>query len=78
MGCFMDIEEVKLHMKKHGITYQQLSDMSKINLGTLKKIFCGQVQNPRIDTMQAIFDALGIKEYRMQCGKNGSVKVRQR
>lgn len=58
----MTINEIKMYMKKNRITYQWLSDESKIPLNTLKKIFSGQTENPRIDTMQAIERALGLDE----------------
>ena len=56
------IEEIKAYMKEKNITYQDLSDMSNIPLNTLKNIFRGKTKNPRIDTLQAIVQALGIKE----------------
>jgi transcriptional regulator with XRE-family HTH domain len=54
------IQEIKMFMKANNITYQQLSDMSGIPLNTIKNIFRGKTQNPRIDTMQAIERALGL------------------
>lgn len=56
----LSIEEIKDFMKKNKITYQMLSDRSGIPLNSLKQIFRGRVQNPRIDTMTAILEALGI------------------
>lgn len=56
----MTIEEIKKTMKSRKITYEKLSQTSHIPLNTLKNIFCGKTQNPRIDTMQAIEKALGI------------------
>ena len=56
------IEEIKAYMKEKNITYQDLSDMSNIPLNTLKNIFRGKTKNPRIDTLQAIERALGMKE----------------
>jgi transcriptional regulator with XRE-family HTH domain len=54
------IQEIKQHLKTKGITYQELSDMSNIPLNTLKNLFRGKTQNPRVDTMEAIEKALGI------------------
>lgn len=56
----MEIENIKNFMKENKITYEILSQMSGIPLNTLKNIFRGKTQNPRIDTMQAIEKALGI------------------
>ncbi len=56
------INEIKNYMKSHGITQIQLSEMSNIPLGSLRNIFSGRVPNPRIDTMKAIEDALGLNE----------------
>lgn len=56
------IEEIKSYMKEHKITQIQLSQMSNIPLGSLRNIFSGRVPNPRIDTMQAIENALGLNK----------------
>lgn len=56
----MTINEIKIYMKNNRITYQELSDKSQIPVNTLKKIFSGRTENPRIDTMRAIEEALGI------------------
>ena len=56
------IQEIKAYIKEKSITYQDLSDMSNIPLNTLKNIFRGKTKNPRIDTLQAIESALGMKE----------------
>ena len=58
----MDICEIKQYMKQNKITYEQLSERSQISISTIKKIFSGVSQYPRIDTMQAIERALGIEE----------------
>lgn len=58
----LSIEEIKTYMKQQGITQIQLAEMSNISLQTIRHIFCGHVKNPRIDTMQAIENALGINE----------------
>ena len=57
----MDIQEIKAYMKAKKITYQDLADMTGISISTIKKIFSGISQYPRIDTMQAIERALGIE-----------------
>lgn len=56
------IEEIKSYLKSNKITYQKLSEISGIPVGSLRNIFSGRVPNPRIDTMNAIITALGIEE----------------
>lgn len=54
------IQYLKAFLKENNITYEQLSELSGIPLNTLKNVFRGKTQNPRIDTMQAIERALGL------------------
>jgi transcriptional regulator with XRE-family HTH domain len=56
----MTIQEIKEYLKLNKITYQDLSERSGIALNTLKNIFRGKTEHPRIDTMQAIETALGL------------------
>ena len=59
METVKTIQEIKDYMKSNKITQKELSDKSGIPLQTLRKIFSGLTANPRIDTMQAIEQALG-------------------
>lgn len=54
------IQYYKNNLKEKGITYEKLSEMSGIPLNTLKNIFRGKTEHPRIDTVQAIERALGL------------------
>ena len=56
----MEIQDIKKYMKDNKITYNDLADMTGISISTIKKIFSGLSQYPRIDTMQAIERALGL------------------
>jgi transcriptional regulator with XRE-family HTH domain len=56
----MDIQSIKKYMKQKKITYDELAQRSGLSISTIKKIFSGISQYPRIDTMQAIERALGI------------------
>ena len=56
----MDIENIKKIMKEKKMTQKILSDKTGVPLQTIKYIFTGRTQNPRIDTMEAIEKALGI------------------
>ena len=58
----MDLERLKQAKKEKNITFDELSEISKIPKTTLTNIFCGNTKHPRIDTMQAIERALGIEE----------------
>lgn len=58
----MTVEQVKTYLKKNKITYQTLSEKSGIPIGTLKNIFSKCAINPRLDTMQAIEEALGLRD----------------
>ena len=56
----MEIQEIKLFMKNKGITQIELAEKSQIPLTTIRYIFSGRTQTPRIDTMQAIEKALDL------------------
>ncbi len=56
----MTIEDIKKFMKNNGITQIELAEKSGVPLQTLRGIFCGRTPNPRIDTMSAIENALGL------------------
>ena len=58
----MDIQEVKKFLKDNNITYQELSEKSGIALNTLKNIFSGRTEHPRIDTWNTILNTLGINK----------------
>ena len=58
----MTIEEIKKYMKENKISQVQLAEKSGIPLQTLRKIFSGLTPHPRIDTMQAIENALGLNK----------------
>lgn len=55
----MTVKEIKEFMRINKITQVELSEKSNIPLSTLRQIFSGARKNPRIDTMQAIENALG-------------------
>ena len=58
----MDIAELKKMLKSKNLTYAKLSELSKVPLQTIQKVFSGQTAHPRIDTMQAIERALGLAD----------------
>lgn len=58
----MTVLQIKKYLKDNNITYIELSNKSGIPIGTLKSIFSGRTPTPRIDTVQAIENALGLSE----------------
>ena len=56
----MEIQEIKAFMKQNKITYDDLAQKSGVSISTIKKIFSGISSFPRIDTMKAIENALGL------------------
>lgn len=50
----MTIEEMKQKKKEYGYTYQQISRLSGVPLGTVQKIFCGETKSPRHETLLAL------------------------
>ncbi len=60
----MEIQAIKKYMKDNHITYDELSKRSGLSISTIKKIFSGISQYPRIDTVQAIERALGLESPR--------------
>lgn len=56
----MDIQEIKAYMKAKKITYEELANRSGLSISTIKKIFSGISQYPRIDTIRTIEQALGL------------------
>ena len=59
----MNIEFFKKIMKEKKITYEDLAEKAGLSISTIKKIFSGIAQYPRIDTVQAIEKALGLDDY---------------
>lgn len=55
-----NIESLKIKKRELKITFDELSAKSGIPKRTLENIFHGITTNPRIDTMQAIENALGL------------------
>ena len=50
----MTIEEMKKRKRELGYTYEQISKMSNVPLGTVQKIFAGVTESPRYDTIAAL------------------------
>lgn len=50
----MTLEEMKARKKELGYTYEQISHLSGVPLGTVQKIFSGVTSAPRYDTLIAL------------------------
>ena len=77
----MEIQAIKKYMKDKHITYDELAERSKLSISTIKKIFSGISQYPRIDTMQAIEAALGLSYEKLEItesDKNAGVELKHR
>lgn len=76
-GFYMTINEMKEKKKEKGYTYAQMSVLSGVPLGTIQKIFSGETESPRYDTLQALEQLFSEKstvceETSYQAGRNGS------
>ena len=50
----MTVEEMKKRKTELGYSYEQISKLSGVPLGTVQKIFCGVTKAPRYGTLQAL------------------------
>lgn len=63
----MTLEEMKQKKQEYGYSLEMLSKLSDVPLSTLKKLFCGQTENPRqvtIEKLTAVFEAKAKAEAR--------------
>ena len=58
----MEVSELNEERKRQNLSVAELAKRAKLPKGTVEKVLFGIVQNPRIDTMQAIESALGIRD----------------
>ena len=56
----MEANQLNEERKRQKMSVAELAERAKLPKGTVEKVLFGVVQNPRIDTMQAIEKALGI------------------
>ena len=57
---FMDLEKWKQVKKEKHLSYDDLAAMTGYSRSTITNIFCGYIEYPRFETIQAIEHALGI------------------
>ena len=58
----MTVEEMKRRKKVLGYSYEKISELSGVPLGTVQKIFSGVTESPRYDTLQAMEKAFKSQE----------------
>ncbi len=56
----MNIEGLKIYLKRKNIKYEQLANMTNLSISTIKKLMSGVARYPRVATIQAIERALGV------------------
>ena len=61
----MTLDELKQRRIELGFSYQELSELSKVPLGTIQKVFGGITSRPRRETILKLESVLGMKERRM-------------
>ena len=59
----MTLEEMRTRKKELGYTYEQISKLSGVPLGTVQKIFSGVTSTPRYDTLLALERILAEPDY---------------
>ena len=50
----MTINEMKEKKKEKGYSYAKIAELSGVPLGTVQKIFSGETESPRYDTLTAL------------------------
>ncbi|MCI9169284.1 MAG: helix-turn-helix domain-containing protein [Dorea sp.] len=63
----MDIEQMKYYKKLYGYSLAQISEYSKVPLGTVQKIFNGETKAPRYETLRALEKVLRPHKTDMIC-----------
>lgn len=58
----MNLEKWKIAKKEQHLSYDDLARITGYSRSTITNIFCGYIEFPRYETIQAIEKALGIKE----------------
>lgn len=58
----MDVNYIRQRKRELGLTNMEVAERSGVSLGTVNKIMSGAVKSPRYDTLEAIWDALLIRQ----------------
>lgn len=71
----MTIQEMKEKKREMGYTYEMIARMAGVSIATVKKIFGGEVSNPRFETLQKL-ESVFLQEPPRGI-RNGSISVRE-
>ena len=74
-GWKMTLDELKQRRIQLGFSYQELSELSKVPLGTIQKVFGGITSRPRRETILKLEGVLGRREH--QAPLSGAVFSRE-
>ena len=74
----MTLEEMKSRKKELGYTYEQISCLSGVPLGTVQKVFSGVTSAPRYDTLSALERILGFSDHSVVCESPASYRPKKR
>lgn len=66
----MNLELWKQTKKQQGLTIADIAARAKLPKGSVQNIFAGYVPNPRVDTVEAIERALGLRDYPVRLEAN--------
>lgn len=56
----LNVELWKKQKQKLNLTFDKIAEMADVSRRTICSIFSGEIENPRLDTVQAIERALGL------------------
>ena len=74
----MTIQEMKERRKELGYSYKMLSEISKVPVGTIQKIFGGITESPRRDTILALEKALRLPGEEVPAGFSADIEEARR
>lgn len=69
----MNIDYLKARKKSLGLTTDDVAERSGIPVGTLNKIFAGQTENPKLETVKLLCDALDISLSELEAADGSSI-----
>lgn len=70
----INIKYLKARKKSLGLTTEDVADKSGIPVGTLNKIFAGQTENPKLETVKLLCDALDISLSELEAADDSTLQ----
>ena len=65
----MNLKQLMYFKEKNGYTFEQLSELSGVPVGTIQKIFSGETRTPRHKTIQALEMIMKFEEQNEDSGQ---------